>query len=435
MDQFEYVVQPGDSLYSIANKFSLPVNHLIRNNQLNNPYLIVGQRLKIPMETRQLQYKPVTAYTADRPIYVNGMDINTGAYPVLNYQPPNTAYPYIYVPIAEFRRVGAKVLWDEAKQIIVVESDYDQLKNEVTTLRAENQRLKDLLASYQPVTQAGNTSGNITNWGIAAKQGDWVYFSNITNNNKLYKMRITGESKEKLSDDNSLYINVVGEWIYYINRSDQGKIYKIRIDGTQKTRIDPNLSASVMVVVGDWIYFVTPSEQYRMYKMRTDGTEKTRIGDDATISNLYVQDEWVYYTFPIGTEDIYKMKVDGTQKTRLTSEGASQMNIVGPYIYYVRIKGGGIFRINQDGTGKLQYNTQFANPTYMNVTNDWIYYGYSDLYKRKLDTPEDIKITPIYGFAGLINIVDDWIYLRIQYNGEKLLRMKTDKTQQEIIGA
>jgi hypothetical protein len=190
-----------------------------------------------------------------------------------------------------------------------------------------------------------------------------------------------------------------------------------------------------MVVVGDWIYFVTPSEKYRMYKMRTDGTEKTRIGDDATISNLYVQDEWVYYTFPISTEEIYKMKVDGTQKTRLTSEGASQMNIVGPYIYYVRTKGGGIFRINQDRTGKLQYNTQFANPTYMNVTNDWIYYGYSDLYKRKLDTPEDIKITPIYGFAGLINIVDDWIYLRIQYNGEKLLRMKTDKTQQEIIGA
>jgi membrane protein YqaA with SNARE-associated domain len=54
-----------------------------------------------------------------------------------------------------------------------------------------------LLASYQQVTQAGNTSGNITNWGIAAKQGDWVYFSNITNNNKLYKMRITSESKEK----------------------------------------------------------------------------------------------------------------------------------------------------------------------------------------------------------------------------------------------
>ncbi|MGG3737799.1 LysM peptidoglycan-binding domain-containing protein [Aeribacillus pallidus] len=147
----------------IANKFSLPVNHLIRNNQLNNPYLIVGQRLKIPMEARQLQYKPVTAYTADRPIYVNGIDINTGAYPVLNYQPPDTAYPYIYVPIAEFRRVGAKVLWDEAKQIIVVESDYDQLKNEATTLRAENQRLKDLLASYQPVTQAGNTYMNFIN--------------------------------------------------------------------------------------------------------------------------------------------------------------------------------------------------------------------------------------------------------------------------------
>lgn len=82
------------------------------------------------MQTRQLAYRPVTAYTADRPILVNGYDINTGVYPVLNYKPVNAQYPYIYVPIAEFSRVGAKVIWDETKQLLTVVTDYYQTKSD-----------------------------------------------------------------------------------------------------------------------------------------------------------------------------------------------------------------------------------------------------------------------------------------------------------------
>jgi spore germination cell wall hydrolase CwlJ-like protein len=46
-------------------------------------------------------YSPVTAYIADLAVYFNGNNINSGTYPVLNYQPAGATYPWIYVPLKE----------------------------------------------------------------------------------------------------------------------------------------------------------------------------------------------------------------------------------------------------------------------------------------------------------------------------------------------
>lgn len=381
-----------------------------------------------------MTYRPVTAYTATRPILVNGVDINAGLYPVLNYKPENAQYPFIYVPIAEFSRVGATVRWDAAQQLIVVESDYDQLKTQVERLSAENQSLRAQLAAYGPAVPQGNTSGNITNWGIAAKQGDWVYFSNISNNHRLYKMRLDGSSKSKLNDDDSLYLNVVGDWIYYINRTDQNKIYKIKTDGTGRARIDNDHSATSMVVDGDWIYYVTVSDQSRIYKIKTDGTNKTKVGDDYGVTNLYEADGWIYYTAEAQSNKIYKIKTDGTQKTKLYDEAAAQLNVAGRWIYFNKAVGGGTYRINTDGTGLTRLIDEAGPSSSLNVDGDWIYYGYSKLYKRRTDAPDTIELPTIpFGFSGLLNIVDDWIYFRVLYNGSKLYRMRTDGTQGEIV--
>lgn len=61
-------------------------------------------------------YRPVTAYTVTEPILVNGVDINSGLYPVLNFKPKNAQYPFVYVPIAEFRRVGFDLMAANAQR-------------------------------------------------------------------------------------------------------------------------------------------------------------------------------------------------------------------------------------------------------------------------------------------------------------------------------
>ena len=95
------------------------------------PYVQLGNWYTTGYRNDFRQYKPVTAYTVDRPVYVNKIDINTFPYQALNYQPKGVQYPYLYVPIAQFSKVGAKVAWDEQTQTLSVTSDYYQIRNEL----------------------------------------------------------------------------------------------------------------------------------------------------------------------------------------------------------------------------------------------------------------------------------------------------------------
>ncbi len=429
-----YIVQPGDSFSSIANNFGITTAELLQMNRLTSSLPTIGQQLAIPYPTmaRQMAYRPVTAYTVTEPILVNGVNINTGLYPVLNFKPENAQYPYVYVPIAEFRRVGATVTWNDQKQLLTVTTDYYDLQNQIKQLQTENQRLRDQLAAYQPLVR-GNSAGNIANWGIAATQGDWVYFSNISQDNKLYRMRLDGTGKQLLSNDRALYINVVGDWIYYINQTDQSKMYKIRLDGSGKTKIDDQHSATVISVVGDWIYYITQSEQYKLFKIKTDGTGKMQLGTDFLVEEMYATEDWIFYTIQNQNLQIFKIRPDGSQRTKVTEYGARQLNIEGDWLYFVNQTMPGIWRVKWDGSNPTSFGAEYSSPTSLNVKGNMIYYGYSDLYKTPLDSPDQIKLTPVYGFAGLINIVGDWLYFRIQYNGEKLYRMKVDGTQGEIV--
>lgn len=436
-----YTVQPGETATSIAGRFGISANQLMQVNGVTT--VMPGQQLAIPYSSdlRQKVYRPVTAYTVTRPVIVNGVDINEGLYPVLNYQPENAQYPFVYVPIAEFSRVGARVVWNEQQQMLNVTTDYYNLRNQVQQLSAENAQLRtenaqlreQLAALAQPGTLRGNTAGNIANWGLAVTQGDWIYFSNISQGNKLYKMRFDGTGKQMLSNDDSIYINVVGDWIYYVNRSDVFKMYKIRLDGTQRTKIDDTHSATVMSVVGDWIYYVTQSEQYKLFRIRTDGTGKMQLGTGALIEEMYATEDWVFYTLQNQGLQIYKIKPDGTQRTRVTQYGARQLNIEGDWLYFVNQSMPGIWRVKWDGTNPTSFGAEIQSPAYLNVNENMIYYGLGDLYKTPTDSPEQFKLTPNLGFGGLINVVGDWLFFRIQYNGEKLYRMKVDGTAGEIV--
>jgi LysM repeat protein len=54
-----YIVRPGDTLYSIAEKFNVPLDALIRLNNIPRPDLIYpGQRLLIPAPTSNTQEEP-----------------------------------------------------------------------------------------------------------------------------------------------------------------------------------------------------------------------------------------------------------------------------------------------------------------------------------------------------------------------------------------
>ncbi|MBC3887836.1 DUF5050 domain-containing protein [Acetobacterium paludosum] len=290
--------------------------------------------------------------------------------------------------------------------------------------------------SETAVNTIGNTGGNIANWGYAALQGDWIYYSDQNDNGKLDKIKTDGSGKIKLSAERTAYLNVVGDWIYFTDFSDQNRLAKIRTDGSEKTVLTDE-GAFYLNVIGDWIYYSGSG----LTKIKTDGSEKTILSDDR-VSIINVVADWIYYCRPSPEGEkfggaIYKIKTDGSEKTKLCDDAASIINATDDWIYYCYTpatveKGttrgfgdfGELYKIRTDGTEKTKLSSDRA--AYINVVGDWIYYaddGDNDkLYKIKTDGTEKNRLFD--DVATRINVVGDWIYYDHGYFG--MYQIKTD---------
>ena len=105
--------------------------------------------------------------------------------------------------------------------------------------------------------------------------GEYLYFETSDlegENGDIVKIKNDGTNKSTICDDTAEYINVSGDWIYYSNVSDDYKLYKIKTDGTGKTKINDD-DAMFINIVGEWIYYGTGSETDTI-KVKIDGTER-----------------------------------------------------------------------------------------------------------------------------------------------------------------
>lgn len=81
-----------------------------------------------------------------------------------------------------------------------------------------------------------------------------IYYSNESDNNRLYKMNINGSNKLKLTNDRAYFISLAGDWIYYSNYSNSGYLYKITLNGLNKQRINNNHTIDIYEKDG-WIHY------------------------------------------------------------------------------------------------------------------------------------------------------------------------------------
>lgn len=197
--------------------------------------------------------------------------------------------------------------------------------------------------------------------------GDWIYFLTplyddiigkkplkTYSEGMLYRIRTNGADKTLLNDSISRQINVVGDWIYYINVSDQNKIYRIKTDGTGKTMFI-DAEAEELYVSGEWIFFVKPyydqDNGFKMYKAQMNDTKNIQDTHQYIRSAVLVGD-WIFFSEALFEKTfLYKMKIDGTHKKKLNTEESEDIQVVGDWIYYTE----GTYkmtRIRTDGTGR-----------------------------------------------------------------------------------
>ena len=217
--------------------------------------------------------------------------------------------------------------------------------------------------------------------------GDWIYYSNYTEF-ALYKIHTDGSERTKLCDDWAMHISIADDWIYYHNYYDDGKLYRIKTDGTGREKIN-NDECWYIAVVGDWVYYQNQSDNLRPYRIRVDGSERTKLNNDA-IDGLVVCDDWIYYQ-RIDDTKLYKAHTDGSDRTKLNDDGSYFILVDEGWVYYYNYDdGGSIYKIRTDGSDRTKLNNEESGP--LSIVGDWLYYrkgaDRDNLYRMRRDGTE-----------------------------------------------
>ncbi len=282
------------------------------------------------------------------------------------------------------------------------------------------------------VNSVGNTVGNLVNGGLAAIQGDWIYFRS-NQGGSLYKGNLaSGGGASMVGTDSVWFINVSGDWIYYSNRDDNNRIYKIKTDGSERTAITDS-SAWFTTLVGDWIYYVDGDDNYRLYKINVNGSSRTKLGDDSAWY-INVVEDLIYYINRSDGSKIYRIKTDGTERIQLTDYASDSINVHGDWIYHANEENSlKLSRIHIDGGDTAEITDHPA--WFVNVYNGWIYYVSEDddftVYKIKPDGSGRTKLTNEP--SRYVVVGGDWVFYLDQAEEDSIYKVRLDGTDNSYI--
>ncbi|WP_339322099.1 DUF5050 domain-containing protein [Paenibacillus sp. FSL W8-0194] len=244
---------------------------------------------------------------------------------------------------------------------------------------------------------------------------------NVTFAGSNQNSSFAGNSTGNLNNDG--FYASKGEWIYYRSFSSAGGLYKVKKDGTEKTKLMDGFPGYINIV-GDYLYY---SDGWKLTKAKIDGTEKQVLANSAFHVN--VTDQYIFYT-NIGPQDgfIYRMNLDGTGKIQLNNDHASQIVVSGKSLYYTSYYNK-LIKIDIHGNSKVKLlEGKLINE--LNIEGDWLYFNYDQkLYKMKTD---GTKLTMLSSDnARYINVSDGWIYYSDHSKKKNLVRIKTDGTERQ----
>ncbi|WP_438348517.1 stalk domain-containing protein [Paenibacillus sp. FA6] len=168
--------------------------------------------------------------------------------------------------------------------------------------------------------------------------GHWLYYSNLNDKYRLYKLNLDNGSNIPLTSDGIHYLNVVGEWAYFAIEST---IYKIKTNGQSRAKVMEekyDVTYMVMDSKGEYLYYSLANYgKGGMWKISTDGKQKQKLSDQM-VGGINEFGEWLYFAeysnIDYKNDKFYRMKKDGSSKELLIKGRVAGIVITGEWLYY-----------------------------------------------------------------------------------------------------
>jgi len=282
---------------------------------------------------------------------LKGKEIGNSAGNIQNYALAVQDGKWIYyIKIDAGKPVGINKIKDNGKKVkSIIEGEYyslnlignyiycvekDEEKFNIVKIK-DNGKKKEILAR------------DISYSNITATE-DWIYYNK---NNMLYRIKLDGSTKEKISEKNIINYQIVGNKMYYIYEKDTDMfIAKMKLDGSDNKRIAKKEMQEgryiSLYVKGNKVYYILQKDtdnyeqEYYLCRMNKNGEkvkEILRLGTDIEAINM--QDEKMYFSL---AGDIYSMKYNGTAKELIRKSGDTiySIDVTEEWIFFTRYNEG-----------------------------------------------------------------------------------------------
>lgn len=217
---------------------------------------------------------------------------------------------------------------------------------------------------------SNNRSGNINAGGKSVILDNWVYFSNLFDNNYLYKMKIDGTAAMKLTEHPVNNIHIIGDWIYYIQlegemfEPNHQSINKMKLDGSE-ARIVLNEPAGNLYAAEDQLVFI--KDQF-VHTLKL-GEDKITALPYPAFSMSLSHGKLVYYN-----HDGYHLgDLHGNRGEWLMQIGYGDFILDEADLYYTKVEGSGLYRFSLDDRTETQIINDDVD--YFNVDDGAVYFS------------------------------------------------------------
>ena len=298
-------------------------------------------------------------------------------------------------------------------QVDVLKNLYTLYARKDDLIKFWNTRVK-LLAAEEELPKLeyniqGNSFDNSRNMGLAAQQGDIIYFQS-SYNHFIYKAPVDNLSDAtKLTSTVSKGINVKGDWVYFINLDDNETIYRVKTDASTIEKIWSGEAVRDLVVYGDKIYFINKNNN-SFNQINLDGSGHKVINVKPVFQ--YVLDPENIYYLENESRFLHKQSLNRNGETgedKVLKEGRFAELVIDEYsnLFYLDLdKGGNIYRTDNEGHSASLISSDLAS--YLFYHKGYLYY--TNWFASRIDINGNHRQQLGAALLKELAVLDSWIF-------------------------
>lgn len=293
-----------------------------------------------------------------------------------------------------------------------------------------------------PEGTLGNTSGNLLNGGLFCEHSGKIYFSNPSDEGRLYVIDKDLSVLDCLSDDTAAQINAAGNFLYYSRRNDTREkdtgsififknvgLYRMTLEGKRPKTIYDN-AVGYSLLSGNNLFYQHYSDEKRTecYRTNISGKDSVKIHNDIIVPAVS-RGNRIFYTGVSDDHFIHSMNSNGGDDQILFEGNCASLISDGDKFYFLDLDNNyGISCVNADGSGYTQLVSEFVSTFNISAEGRTLYYqvdggDHNGIYSFDLDTQTQSLIAE--GDYNSIHTTSRYVFFR-DFHTEKFYVMTYD---------